>query len=134
MTMNINDIIKKPYVTEKANSKVSLNVYQFVIDKRATRSDVKRAIEYIFAKSNAKVEKVNIMNVRPKNKKVGKFAGLTASFKKAIVTLKSGSIPVYGFEGVEDTSDEGKKKKKPLQIINTEKIMKEQEQKEKGGM
>jgi len=122
--MNINDILKKPVITEKSASQLQSNVYTFVVDKNATKTDVKRAIETIFAASNAKVSKVNIQNYAKKAKRLGRYAGFKAGFKKAIVTLSEGSIPIYGSEGVEDTSNE----KKAAKIIDTDKIMAEAEE------
>ncbi len=127
--INVNDIIKRPVISEKTAKGMQLNVYAFEVDKRATKTDVKRAIELIFAPSNAKVKKINIQNVKPQPKKLGKFAGFVPGYKKAIVTLASGVIPVYGAQGIENNEDTsaGKKKRKPIQIIDTDKIMEEAE-------
>ena len=122
--MNINDIIKKPIITEKSANQLQTSVYTFEVDKKATKTDVKRAIETIFAASNAKVGQVNIQNYPRKAKRVGKYSGHTAGYKKAIVTLKEGSIPIYGSDGVEN-NEEAKPKKKARQIIDTDKIMEE---------
>ncbi len=121
--MNINDIIKKPLITEKSANSLPANIYTFEVDKRATKTDVKRAIETIFSASNAKVGKVNIQNYPKKAKRVGRYSGFTPGYKKAIVTLSEGSIPIYGSDGVEN--NEEKPKKKARQIIDTEKIMEE---------
>ncbi len=120
--MNINDIIVKPIITEKSTTLLENNVYTFEVNPKATKIDVKRAIETIFAKSNVKIEKINIIKVKQKAKRLGRFEGYKKGYKKAIVTLSSGSIPIYGSKGVENTS-----KKKPLNIIDTNKIMNETE-------
>ena len=57
---------------------------------------------------------------------MGKFHGYTKGYKKAIITLKQGSIPIYGSDAVVD--NEAKKPKKAMKIIDTDKIMKEAEQ------
>ncbi len=116
--MNVNDVIKRPLITEKSSNLLMNNVYTFEVDPKATKTDVKRAIEIIFANSNAKVAKVNMQVMKPKAKRLGRFEGKVKGYKKAIVSLKKGSIPIYGSQGVEDTS-----KKSKLNIINTSKIM-----------
>ena len=123
--ININDVIIKPLITEK-NSKLTAdnNTYVLEVHPDATREDVKRAVEYIFARSNAKVKKVNITKVKRKPKKMGKYEGFKKGFKKAYVILSDGIIPIYGSEGVEKTK---KDNKKGLKIIDTEKLMKEAE-------
>ncbi len=125
--MNINDIIVKPIITEKSSSILEKNVYTFEVNPKATKTDVKRAIESIFAKSNVKVDRVNIIKVKRKSKRLGRYEGYKKGYKKALVYLASGSIPIYGSEGVENTS---KKTKKTPKIIDTDKIM---EQAEKAG-
>ncbi len=86
--MNINDVIKRPILTEKSYANIANNVYTFEVDRRATRIQVKQTLEQIF---QVKVEKVNIINVKPKEKRMGRFVGKTRNIKKAIVTLKEGS-------------------------------------------
>jgi len=83
------DIIKAPIITEK-NMTLSQTEgkYVFEVSRDANRTSVKQAIEKIF---NVKVEKVNIINVKPKKKRVGKYEGKTNNVKKAIVKLKDGN-------------------------------------------
>ncbi len=123
MKMNINDVIIKPIITEKSSAAMYNNVYTLEVDVRATKTDVKKAIEVIFAKSGAKVSKVNIQRVKQKAKKMGRYEGFAKGYKKAIITLSQGSIPIYGDEGVVNNEAE----KKALQIIDTDKIMAEAE-------
>ena len=120
MKMNINDVIKKPIITEKSSSLLMNNVYTLEIDPRATKTDVKAAVELIFEKSGAKVSKVNMLKVKPKPKRMGKYEGYTKGYKKAIITLSQGSIPVYGADGAVVNNEE---EKKALKIIDTDKIM-----------
>ena len=128
MKMNINDIIVKPIITEKSSIDMEYNKYTFEVNKKATKDDVKRAVETIFAKSGAKVEKINISNVRAKKARMGRFEGTKPSYKKAIVKLSEGSIPIFGDQEVKDTSKDGEKQKKTIKIIDTDKIMKEAEE------
>ena len=87
--MEHRDVIKSPIVTEKSNDlQQNNNTYTFSVDIRANKTQIKQAIEAIF---NVKVESVNTINVHPKTKRVGRYAGKTNKVKKAIVKLKEGS-------------------------------------------
>ena len=73
------DIIIKPIITEKSNVEMQAGKYTFEVNKKATKVDVKRAVE--------KVLKVNTINVSGKEKRVGRNIGKTADWKKAIVSI-----------------------------------------------
>ena len=81
------EIIKAPLVTEKTNDNKQNNVYTFLVSEKATKTEIKEAIEKIF-----KVEVVSIstLNIKTKKKRVGRYTGRTNRGKKAIVTLKDG--------------------------------------------
>ena len=66
--------------------------YAFKVDVRANKTQVKQAIEEAF---NVKVEKVNIMNNHPKDRRVGRYTGLSTAYKKAYVKLAEGSSIEY---------------------------------------
>ncbi len=86
---NYRDIIKAPIITEKsANLAQNQNTMTFSVDVKANKSQIKQAIESIF---DVKVESVNTVNVKPKKKRVGRYAGKTNKVKKAIVKLREGS-------------------------------------------
>lgn len=78
------DIIIKPIITEKSNVEMQAGKYTFEVNKKATKVDVKRAVEKLF---NVKVLKVNTINVSGKEKRVGRNVGKTADWKKAIVSI-----------------------------------------------
>ncbi len=87
------DLIRNPKITEKgANLQASQNKYIFQVDPRANKKEIKDAIETIY---EVKVTSVNVMNVRGKMKRVRYDYGRTASWKKAIVTLKAGNTIDY---------------------------------------
>lgn len=71
---------------------MATGVYTFAVDFRTNKAEVKRVVEYIF---DVKVGKVNIMTVDKKAKKIGRFAGFTNRYKKAIVTLTEGTINIF---------------------------------------
>jgi large subunit ribosomal protein L23 len=78
-------VILRPLVTEKnMHRSTRNNQYAFEINPRATKEDVRRAVEDLF---NVKVEKVRTQNRRGKNRRHRFKLGHTKSWKKAIVTL-----------------------------------------------
>lgn len=90
--MDARDIIKRPVITERSADLMQLDKYTFDVDVKANKTQVKHAVEEIF---DVKVEKVNIMNYKPKKKRMGRYQGYTNRRRKAIVTLKEGSIDIF---------------------------------------
>jgi len=96
--MDISKIIIKPVITEKSSQlSEKLNKYTFVVNKKATKSQIKKAIELLY---NVKVEKVNTLIQRGKRyliyTKRGISKGRKPFYKKAIITLKEGyKIDLY---------------------------------------
>ena len=86
--MNKYDIIFAPVITEKSEKMKEQGKYAFKVDAKATKPQIKKAIESIF---NVKVEKINTLNSHPKKKTVGKYTGMTNKYKKAIVKLAKGN-------------------------------------------
>lgn len=91
MRTNAYEIIKRPLITEKTMLAMENKVYVFEVDKNANKTHVKLAIEELFG---VKVEKVNIVNAKPRPRRVGKYAGYKSAFKKAIVTLSKDSAEI----------------------------------------
>ncbi len=83
------DIIIRPILTEKTHRMMSEGKYVFEVNPLANKGQIKEAVEKLF---NVKVEKVNVMNVKPKPKRRGWYVGRTKKWKKAIVTLKEGYV------------------------------------------
>ena len=85
---NARDIIIRPIITEKTMQLMDAeNKIAFEVAKGANKTNVRQAIEEIF---NVKVESVNIMNCRPKTKRMGRYVGKTNAVRKAIVKLPAG--------------------------------------------
>ena len=72
--MNLLDVIKRPVITEKSMLAMDDKKYTFEVDTRANKTLVKQAVEAAF---DVKVKNVNIVNVRAKFKRMGKYAGYT---------------------------------------------------------
>ena len=80
-------VLIKPHVTERSSLFIGQNVYSFIVDRRATKFDVKKAVEDIY---KVTPRKVNIVSV-PAKKVFGRGRiGRRSGFKKAIVYLKEG--------------------------------------------
>lgn len=89
---NLYDIVRAPLITEKGALQTENNKYHFEVAVKANKKEVKDAIEAIY---NVTVTKVNMINVPGKNKRVGRYQGKTATWKKAIVTVKPGDSIDY---------------------------------------
>ncbi|NLW45516.1 MAG: 50S ribosomal protein L23 [Syntrophomonadaceae bacterium] len=96
MTKEARDIIIRPVITEKTMNLLAENKYTFLVDKRANKIEIKKAVEEIF---NVKVDRVTTMNLRGKKKRMGRFEGRRPSRKKAVVFLKPGH-KITLFEGM----------------------------------
>ena len=83
------EIILAPVITEKSNDDVQFGKYTFKVNKKATKVDVKRAVEKLF---EVKVLKVNTIIVKGKEKRVGRNVGKTSDWKKAIVTIDTNPV------------------------------------------
>lgn len=92
---NARDIIIRPIITEKSMKLMDVdNKVTFEVAKGSNKTEVKQAIEEIF---NVKVEKVNILNVKPKKKRMGKYVGKTKAVRKAVVKVAAGQdINLFG--------------------------------------
>ena len=78
------DIIIAPVVTEKSSGEIQEGKYTFKVNKKATKIDIKNAVEKLF---EVKVLNVNTVMVKGKEKRVGRNVGKTSDWKKAIVTI-----------------------------------------------
>lgn len=109
--MNPYQVIKAKRVTEKgrvlenlvnANSNKSLKACKtpkvvFDVDTKANKRQIADAVELIYKDKKVKVVKVNTINVKPKQRRVRGFKGMTSAFKKAVVSFRPGdSIEVGG--------------------------------------
>lgn len=97
---NVYTVIRRPIVTEKSNYQSSnLGQYAFEVDRKATKAQVREAIELLF---NVSVERVNLMVMPAKRSRRGRSRRVLVrrpSYKKAIVTLAKGQT-IDVFEGV----------------------------------
>ena len=91
------DIILKPVITEESMLASGDKKYTFIVDKKADKTEIAKAVEEIFG---VKVAKVNTINVKGHLRRYGRFEGYTASKKKAIVTLEKDSKGIEFFDGI----------------------------------
>ena len=91
------DVIIKPVISEQSMEDVQARKYTFKVAVDANKTEVKNAVEEIF---DVEVEKVNIMNVVGKKKRMGRYVGMTAATKKAIVTLTEKSKEIEFFQSL----------------------------------
>lgn len=87
------DLIVRPILTEKATRLLEQNKYVFDVLLKATKPEIKAAIEGLF---DVKVKSVNTLIPPRKKRRVGRSVGYRTQYKRAIVTLKSGdSITLF---------------------------------------
>jgi large subunit ribosomal protein L23 len=93
--MEARDILLRPLVTEKTNADMQAGKYWFIVDMRANRTEIKRAVEEVF---KVKVVSVNTMVALGKMRRLGRFEGKRPDYKKAVVQLAEGQR-ITLFEG-----------------------------------
>lgn len=97
MEKTAQDIILTPVITEASMEALEMNKYTFKVAKNANKIEIAKAVEELFG---VKVVKVNTMNCRGRKKRVGRFEGMTPSWKKAIVTLAEGEKTIEFFNNL----------------------------------
>ncbi len=97
---DMHDIIIRPVLTEKGLEKVDEKCYVFEVPVKATKTDIKLAVEAVFADDGVKVEKVNTARTIGKMRRQGRTQGRTPEVKKAYVTLKKDSKTIKFFDGM----------------------------------
>ncbi|MCD8187122.1 MAG: 50S ribosomal protein L23 [Ruminococcus sp.] len=93
----LQDIILKPVITEKSMDGLQAGKYTFKVATDANKIEIKNAVEKLFG---VKVAKVSTMNCRGRSKRVGRYVGKTADWKKAVVTLTEDSKTIEFFDGM----------------------------------
>jgi len=94
--MHLYEVLRRPLITEKVTSLQEGDKYAFEVAGKATKSQIKEAVERAF---KVKVTKVNVMTVSGKTRRVGRRQVTTPSWKKAVVSLEPGH-KIGFFEGV----------------------------------
>lgn len=89
---DLNTILIAPIITEKASAMKTQKKYLFKVTMDANKIEVKKAVETLY---KVKVDKVNMVIMCPKLKRVRFRYGYSDLWKKAIVALKEGEIDVY---------------------------------------
>lgn len=87
------DVVIAPVVSEKSYGLIDEGKYTFLVDPRSNKSEIKNAVEAIF---NVKVDSVNTINRAGKRKRTKFGWGARKATKRAIITLKDGSIDIFG--------------------------------------
>ncbi len=90
---NPRDIVLAPVVSEKSYSLLDAGKYTFLVDPRSNKTEIKIAIEQIFS---VKVASVNTINRKGKTRRTRYGLGKRKDTKRAIVTLREGTIDIFG--------------------------------------
>jgi large subunit ribosomal protein L23 len=86
------DILLSPVVSEKSYTLMDEGKYTFLVDPRANKTEIKIAVEQVFG---VKVDSVNTSNRKGKSRRTKFGLGKRKDTKRAIVTLKSGTIDIF---------------------------------------
>jgi len=95
--MEVRDIILEPVLTEKSYDDISNKKYTFLVDVRANKMQIRKAVEEIFG---VKVQSVNTLRQIGKLKRQGRNIGRRPETKKAFVTLTKGSKSIEFFDSL----------------------------------
>ncbi|MEI2827431.1 MAG: 50S ribosomal protein L23 [Dermatophilaceae bacterium] len=87
------DILIAPVVSEKSYGLLDEGKYTFVVDPRANKTEIKIAVEKIFG---VKVDSVHTLNRQGKARRTRYGLGKRKDTKRAIVSLREGSIDIFG--------------------------------------
>lgn len=88
MKLDLHHVLVQPLLTEKVTTmRESNNTVGFLVHPDANRLQIKQAVEALL---KVKVERVNVLNVQGKVKRLGRFSGKRSDWKKAFVKLKQG--------------------------------------------
>ncbi|MDR1824075.1 MAG: 50S ribosomal protein L23 [Bifidobacteriaceae bacterium] len=90
---NPRDVILAPVVSEKSYTMIDEGRYTFIVAPDANKTEIRIAIEKIFG---VKVSSVNTLNRQGKTRRTRYGTGRRKSTKRAIVTLREGSIDIFG--------------------------------------
>ena len=95
--MQYSEVVLRPVITEQSMRLLEEGKYTFEVDRRANKTLIKQTVEALF---DVKVAKVNTINVDGKAKRMGRYAGYTRKYKKAVVTLtpESKAIELFASE------------------------------------
>lgn len=104
---NLCDVIIKPIISEKSFAEAKVNKYTFKVQKDATKTDIKNAVEKLFSVKVLHVYTANINSSKTKNTRYAKRK-IDVSYKKARVRLS----PDQKIDIFEEKTDESKKEKK----------------------
>lgn len=91
------DVVLKPIITEASMDGIASKKYTFRVATDATKPEIADAVEQLF---KVKVKSVNTVIMKKKPKTVGRYAGYTGEWKKAIVTLTADSKSIEFFDGM----------------------------------
>ena len=94
----VQDIIRRPLITERSMDMVSQKKYTFEVAKDATKPEIAKAVETMF--EGTKVKAVNTVSMKAKPKRLRYVEGKTSAWNRAIVTNTEDSKTIEFFEGM----------------------------------
>ena len=95
--MRIQDVIRRPLITEKSTELRDRNIIAFEVSTKANKIQIKKAVEAQFQR---KVAEVRVARFAGKERRQGRFKGYRPEWKKAYVRLAADEKPIEFFEGM----------------------------------
>jgi large subunit ribosomal protein L23 len=93
VSLHPSEVLISPVVSEKSYSLLDEGKYTFVVDPRSNKTEIKIAVEQVFG---VKVASVNTINRKGKARRTKFGIGRRKDVKRAIVTLREGTIDIFG--------------------------------------
>jgi large subunit ribosomal protein L23 len=126
--MQAHDIIIKSIVSEKSLKDASAGKYTFLVNKKATKTDIKKAIENVFEVKVTKIMTNITKGSKTKNTRAGKQVTEFADKKARVMLSKGQSISIFnehlGIDDKEKSKDEKAKNKDKKEVKTKEKEVK----------
>jgi large subunit ribosomal protein L23 len=93
LSLHPNEVLLAPVVSEKSYGLLDAGKYTFVVHPEANKTEIRQAVEKVF---NVKVASVNTINRQGKRRRTRFGTGKRKDTKRAVVTLKDGTIDIFG--------------------------------------
>lgn len=109
--MNVANVLIKPIVTERTMHEAGANRYSFVVNRAASKTDIKQAIKTLFGVTPISVHTITMKGGTKRIVSKRAMTTQESNWKKAMVQLKSGDS-INLFDVQENKEDKKKSKKK----------------------
>lgn len=119
--MQAQHVIIKPIISEKSLKDAAFGRYTFLVNKKANKTEIKKAIEEVFEVKITKIQTNITKGSTTKNTKVGRKVSVFADKKARVMLSKGQSIAIFDEHlGIDKKDDKQKEEKKTKKILKKE--------------